>query len=645
MVVFSDFRVPCSNRVRWCMTDGAKITTMESEDVPTHLIDAIRDSTGALDIYVTNFNLYGINILETLYRGGFSAVGGNPPVKKMRSKTFKYLISVGVDDSYNYFSVTIKRKERGVRLINADNIIKLQERRDVFEAWGCGDFTPQNYARAVFNALSDILKFAGKKARPTTISAIARKQWQAIQGFCDIKSHLNNAIAIELPSGETLEDYCRPAYKGGFCVDNSQSLDDVGQGVVLDINSLYPHIMKSKPIPYGYAHYESGKPGNALIRDTRNGFLYFFVKIKTRFHVKHNKIPCITLPPRDKQSLFHKRGMLENSYYYNRSNGKYFKEFLDVDGKMKPCEVELTLTSTEYFLFLENYEIEHIEYISHVWFTATTNLFNDFVDYFYSIKQNAKTYGEKRVAKMILNSLSGTMARLPEYTNVSVIYDDAGNVDFRETNVKGEMSYIYIGAAITAYGRDIIIRAAQDNIERWIYSDTDSLHLRGWDVPKNIRISDALGCFKVEKKFTSAVYFKKKMYAMILDNGKCTLTAAGVPKASARHVENIIDAIGDERELTGIVSRYNDDYFFPLSDAQVEQIEAIFNDGGYIDGGADLENGVDVAERELIDNLHAAKNPLRTLYNQRIPVWYKTNDFFAEEMHIKYIRLENELNF
>lgn len=645
MIVFADFREPCTNRVRWCMTDGKKITSMESEDIPTHLIDAIRGTTGAVDIYITNMNLYGENILETLWRGGFVQVEGNPQVKKMRANTFKYLISVGVDDSFNYFSITLKRKDRGVRIINADNLIKLQERRDIWESWGRGDFTPQNYARAVFIALSDILTYAGKKARPTTISAIARKQWQAAQGFGDIKASLNNAIGVKLPNGETLEDYCRPAYRGGLCYDNTDGIGDQGRGLVLDANSLYPYIMRNKPLPRGYAHYEAGAPSDIILRDARRGYVYFFVKFRAVFHVKQNKIPSVSLPPRDKQALFHKRGQLENSYYYNRSTRKYYKEFLDTDGKKKPCSVELTLTSTDYFLFLENYEIEQIEYFSYVWQATTTSLFDNFIDFFYEEKKNAKTYGKKRVAKMILNSLSGGMARLPEYVNVIISYDDNGNVNFDTQKTQGETSYIYLGASITAYGREFIIKAAEANLSRWLYSDTDSLHLSGWELPEGITISDRLGDFKIEKKFEHAAYYKKKMYCMILDDGKCTLTAAGVPKASARHVENIIDAIGNEKEILGIVIRDNDDYFFPMSKSQEEQINAIFDGTGYVDGGADIERGADIAETNLINALHAAADPLWELYKCTIPVWYRVNTFFAEELHIKYIRLENELNF
>ena len=52
----------------------------------------------------------------------------------------------------------------------------------------------------------------------------------------------------------------RQAYKGGFTYLSPRYADkDVGKGIVLDVNSLYPAMMYYKPLPYDEGVFYDGK--------------------------------------------------------------------------------------------------------------------------------------------------------------------------------------------------------------------------------------------------------------------------------------------------------------------------------------------------------------------------------------------------
>ena len=96
--------------------------------------------------------------------------------------------------------------------------------------------------------------------------------------------------------------------------------------------------------------------------------------------------------------------------------------------------------------------------------------------------------------------------------------------------------YIPIGAAITAYAREKTIRSAQANHDRFIYADTDSLHLKGIEIPTNIEIDAVkLGAWKHESTFTRARFIRAKSYIEEID-GELKVTCAGLPTSAHKYV-------------------------------------------------------------------------------------------------------------
>ena len=76
-----------------------------------------------------------------------------------------------------------------------------------------------------------------------------------------------------------------------------------------------------------------------------------------------------------------------------------------------------------------------------------------------------------------------------------------------------EPVYTAMGAFITAYAREKTIRSAQTVYDRFIYADTDSLHLIGHDVPEGLEVHPThLGAWKNEGTFTNSKYLRAKTY-------------------------------------------------------------------------------------------------------------------------------------
>ena len=82
----------------------------------------------------------------------------------------------------------------------------------------------------------------------------------------------------------------RQAYKGGFTYLNPIYKEiDTGEGVVLDVNSLYPSVMKNAYLPFGKPIYFEGKYEYSFIYP-----LYIQV-ISCSFDLRPGKIPTIQL--------------------------------------------------------------------------------------------------------------------------------------------------------------------------------------------------------------------------------------------------------------------------------------------------------------------------------------------------------------
>jgi len=279
----------------------------------------------------------------------------------------------------------------------------------------------------------------------------------------------------------------RQAYKGGFTYLNEiYRGKEVKEGIVLDVNSLYPSVMYYSPMPYGEGIYFDGK----YVPDKL--YNLYIQNITCQFRIKKDMIPTIQI----KNNL-----SFVPTEYLSSSNGE---------------SINLTLTNVDLKLFLEHYDIYDVSYNWGWKYKASTKIFKSYIDYWNELKVKATKEGNKplrTIAKLMLNSLYGKFAASPEGRS-KIPYLDNNIVKYKLSELEERTAYyLPISIFITSWARDRTIRSAQAVYHRFIYADTDSLHLEGTDIPENLLISDTeLGKWKIESTFKRGKYLRQKCY-------------------------------------------------------------------------------------------------------------------------------------
>lgn len=279
----------------------------------------------------------------------------------------------------------------------------------------------------------------------------------------------------------------RQAYKGGFTYLNEiYRGKEVKEGIVLDVNSLYPSVMYYSPMPYGEGIYFDGK----YVPDKL--YNLYIQNITCQFRIKKDMIPTIQI----KNNL-----SFVPTEYLLSSNGE---------------SINLTLTNVDLKLFLEHYDIYDVSYNWGWKYKSSTKIFKSYIDYWDELKVKATKEGNKplrTIAKLMLNSLYGKFAASPEGRS-KIPYLDNNIVKYKLSELEERTAYyLPISIFITSWARDKTIRSAQAVYHRFIYADTDSLHLEGTDIPENLLISDTeLGKWKIESTFKRGKYLRQKCY-------------------------------------------------------------------------------------------------------------------------------------
>ena len=294
----------------------------------------------------------------------------------------------------------------------------------------------------------------------------------------------------------------RKSYKGGFTYLNPTYAGvEIGKGIVLDVNSLYPTMMYFKNLPYGEGQYFTGEYKEDKIYNT------YIQKFECEFELKENKIPTI---------------QLKGNYSYKPT--EYITKSYGI--------VELTLTNVDLKLFLENYNVYNLHFYEGYKFKSNSNMFKSYIDKWMDVKIKAEQEGNgamRTLAKLMLNNLYGKFSTNPVKRCKIPYYDNRVRYRVDEPELTDGL-YLPVGAFITSYARETTIRSAMKVYDRFIYSDTDSLHLIGEEIPDILKIDKYnLGEWKHESTFTRAKFLRAKTYIEEID-GELKITCAGMPK-------------------------------------------------------------------------------------------------------------------
>ncbi len=337
-------------------------------------------------------------------------------------------------------------------------------------------------------------------------------------------------------------EYIRQAYRGGWCyVAKGKERKIYTNGTTADVNSLYPSMMSSESGNI----YPTGTPtfwkGNYIPDEAYKYRRYFFVRIKTRFYLKKDKLPFIQI----KNSLLYKpREMLETSDVLNPKNSKYYASMKDRSGNKLSTRVTMTMTCVDYKLFLEHYDVKEFEILDGCYFDGYVGLFDNYIEKYKKIKMES-TGAKRELAKLFLNNLYGKMAASTDSSFKVAYLKDNGVVGYISVVAHDKKAgYIPVGAAITSYARNFTIRAAQANYygkdkRGFIYADTDSIHCDlSPNELKNITVDDKkFCCWKLESCWDKGLFIRPKTYAehivkenlKDIENPYWNLKCAGMP--------------------------------------------------------------------------------------------------------------------
>ena len=310
----------------------------------------------------------------------------------------------------------------------------------------------------------------------------------------------------------------RRSYKGGFTyLNDAYKNKETSCGIVLDVNSLYPSVMKNESLPYGQPIYFTGKYQKDLL------YPLYVQTISCIFEVKKGKIPTIQI----KNNL----SFLPNEYIKSS------------DGDI----VTLTLTSVDLELFFEHYDVTEITYHNGWKFKALKGLFTTYIDYWSDKKISSKkegNYALYKISKLMLNSLYGKFGLNPDVRGKYPELDENGVISYKmyPAEVRKPI-YIPVATFITSYARKKTITTSQAikdystkkyRTDLYVYSDTDSIHCLFEDdteLKDIIEIDNyKLGAWKLESTFVRGKYIRQKCYIELGYDDKMNVTIAGLPK-------------------------------------------------------------------------------------------------------------------
>ena len=318
---------------------------------------------------------------------------------------------------------------------------------------------------------------------------------------------------VGVPVGfKDADEYIRKSYKGGWCYLKKGCENKVYKnGITADVNSLYPSVMHSDSNNF----YPVGKPvfwkGNYIPEQATEKNKYYFIRIKTRFYLKKDKLPCIQIKNTFK---YHSNEWLESSDFFDKVTNKYYDTYLNLRGEKCKTQVTMTLTQTDYQLIQEQYNLIDFEILDGCYFTAKKGIFDEYISKYKKLKMNS-TGAQRTLAKLYLNNLYGKLASGSDSSfKVAYIKNDEslGFYSVMEDNKK--TFFIAVGSAITSYARNFTIKAAQANYNTFIYADTDSIHcICEYDKLKNIKIHpNEFLCWKIESSWDIGKFIRQKTY-------------------------------------------------------------------------------------------------------------------------------------
>lgn len=494
----------------WCACDVENVDFLVYGNTLDSFIDWC-ECMASCQMYFHNLGFDGAFIMDWLERNGWEWVES-----PMYAHDCSYTTLIG--DTNMLYSITLYfHKGIKVRIFDSLKVIPLSVKA-MAKAYGLeegkGELDYEAY-REIGHVLTDEEKDYIRRDVQIVAQVMKRyvdggltKMTAGANALHDYKQMLGGSKRFRYVFPEVSQEddaIIRRAYRGGFTYCNPVYQGKLlGGGCVFDVNSLYPSVMAScdgENLPIGKPFWFDGEfPGDEYMD-------LWVASVTCNFKVKPYHVPCIQLKGNMR---------FRQTEYLTDSQG----------------EVTFTTTNVDWELITRQYDLKRVRFNGGFMFHSSTGQFKPYVDKWVQVKNQATidgNKGQRQIAKLMLNSLYGKFATRTTVTGRKPILE---NDVIRYVDLEPEERkpvYLPVGVFVTAWARHKTINAAQSVYDRFVYADTDSLHLVGKEIPSNLKVDPVeLGAWKHESTFEQAKFLRAKTYAEQID-GKLVVHVAGMP--------------------------------------------------------------------------------------------------------------------
>lgn len=488
--------------------------------------------------YYHNLKFDGSFWVDYLLRHGYTWTSETDAEKRSEHE-FTTLIS----DMGMWYTLTFQFKEIQIELRDSLKLLpftlkecgkafqtkhqKLEMKYEGYRYSGCY-ISPkeQEYIINDVYVLKEALEFMFSQGhKKLTIGSCCMGEFKKEYGRDRFKEFFPDLTKIELCENiygaKNADEYIRKSYHGGWCYVVPEKTNKAFKtGVTADVNSLYPSMMHSESGNY----YPVGKPdfwvGNYIPEKAKSKNHYYFITFNCAFRIKYNFLPFIQI----KGSGYYKATEMLTDSRPSIHGHKVGSIYLEDEKRTIDDHVTLTMTQTDYSLFLEHYDVFDLKILHGCYFWNELGIFDEYINKYKKLKIESAKNGNKALktlSKLFLNNCYGKFATSDDSSyQVPFLDPETNSVKFRtvcEYNKKA--GYIAIGSAITSYARNFTIRSAQQNYygaheHGFIYADTDSIHcdLLPSQI-KGIRVHPTdFCCWKLESTWDKGIFLRQKTY-------------------------------------------------------------------------------------------------------------------------------------
>lgn len=486
-----------------------------------------------------NLKFDGTFIVPWLLNNGYESTIDKPGAKEF---------SVLVTDRNDWYAITIQvTKRRRVRLWDTAKLFpakleylpqiyftptqKVQEPQSFYEEKRpIGHQATERELRYFENDLQVLAETLNAHIEHV---GIRFRKTQAGQAFYDFEQSFK-AWKLRFPALDTeLDQELRSAYWGGISyVPPHYAGKTLKKIKAMDINSSYPDKAANNKLPYGECLFEWQDKHPDMSK-------FWIADVVMEFKLKPYHLPCIP-----------KKAITEGLTPDTEAPDKWLADSGGI--------VRLKFSSIDYMAMRESYDITIKKWVNvwH-WKQRVHPEIAEFVNRNNTIKveskKKAKTLkvsaekfnllAKAQRAKTTNNSFYGKFGEeVIKEGKTPYLDEETGGVTWEVDKVQeltdGKKKYLPVAIAITAYGRQQLVRLANALGESFLYCDTDSVHFLdepGTPIVEELEKtgeliidSTQLGAWDIEGTFEKGRYLRPKCY-LEGDDEEQEATVAGLP--------------------------------------------------------------------------------------------------------------------